>query len=307
MAAGFWRTIRWLVPLAALFYLWRAGLFSVERLRPAQAIFWALPAALALIILNTACFGLRFHCLLRCLGLDSDFRAQWKLHFAGLLAQQVGSEAAFEAMRFAGVKAQGLPGADILAAALVDRLLGLLALIALALTALAFYRPESRPYALAFVPGAALLILIALALCRRLAALPVGNGCLTSLAARLAALLLVFKGRRQRLALLLLPAAAGHVLAFLALYFCAVCLEGPSLNPLEAVAGGAVFTASQALPLPLAGLGAGETAFGAALARLRGTGSLLDFAPILLLNRLLMLAAGIIGWLWLAASSGKNR
>lgn len=68
------------------------------------------------------------------------------------------------------------------------------------------------------------------------------------------------------------------------------------------MAGGSLALFTTAIPLPMAGLGVGEAAFGEVVARVRGEAALADFAAIFLVYRFSSLALGTASYLWLLLS-----
>lgn len=303
-----WNVLKWLVLIAAVWYLWREGVVSADRLRLSAAAAFCLPLAGVCLCLCTALVAVRFHCLLGCLRVGSRLAGQIRVHFSGLLAQQIGSEVAYDAMRVVGTRAMGGGTADILAAAVVDRLLGLLSLTAVTMVCLAaVWGGTVWLGAVLFVPLALAGLGVCVALGHRAASaegsrlrrLP-GVGFAVSVCGALRQ----YRSSGRTLGLLFFLAVAGHMCFFLALYFCGLSLEGARTSLPEAVTGGALSSFTGALPLPMAGLGVGEAAFGEAVSVMRGAGGMADFAPVFLANRLLLLAIGAASWLWLSLSGG---
>lgn len=305
-----WNIAKWVIMVLAVAYLWREGALSSERLRLSSSAAWGLPLAALFLSLSVAAMSVRFHVLLRGCGCPSVLAGQFKITFSALLMQQIGSDAAFDVMRVVGGKTMGGATAGIVAALMADRLLGLMALTAIAAVVLPglWDGPEgvllAAAVALALVAVPAVLVLFTRHVRARpgsrLLRIP-GSGFLAAVGASIAA----YRGGAGVLAALFALSLAAHGCVFTALYFCGVSLAGAELAPLEAMAGGALSTFTGALPLPMAGLGVGEMAFGATVARLRGVGDAGDFAAIFLVNRLLLLTLGVVAWLWLALA--KNR
>lgn len=303
--------VKWSVMALAIGYLWHAGVFSLEHLAFSESWMWGLPAAAGLIALSTATVGIRFHCLLRRLGCPSTIPEQLKINFSALLAQQVGSEAGYDIVRIVGVRAMGGRGEDILAALMTDRLLGVWALTGISAAGLAlcwndtgWIVPTLVLVALLFMVPAAFL------LCRWLEenrphsrAVKIPG---VSFLAATGTSLLRYRQSRTLLGALLLASIASHFCIFMALYCCGISLAGISISPREAVIGGALASFTGALPLPLAGLGVGEVAFGGAIAHLRRGGGVVAVVPVFLVNRLLVLLLGIAGWAWMTLSGKRG-
>lgn len=312
LAQTVWRFGKWAIMAAAVWYLWREGALSLDRLRLSADAWRGLPLALLFLGLAAAGMGFRFHCLLRSLGCPSRAAGQLNIAFSGMLAQQIGSDAAFDAMRLIGAKSLGGRGSDIVAALMVDRLIGLAALSGWTMAGLALFWTGSGW----LLPGVAVvagLVLVpaAFALCHSL----LEKGALpwlwrlpgTRFAAAIGGAVKRFRRHGGRLAGLFALSLAGHACTFAALSRCGISLTGAAIRPAEAVVGGALASFTHLLPLPMAGLGVGEAAFGQAVAGLRGAADGGDFAPIFLLNRFLLLLMGMAAWLWLSlARSGAG-
>lgn len=307
-----WNVGKWLVVVLAFVYLWRTGMVSRQMFRLSRAAAWAAPAAVFCLGLSAAAMGVRLHRLLRCLGAPSTLAGQCRISFSALLAQQIGSEAGYDAMRIVGSKVMGGKGSDILAAIIVDRLLGTMALTVLAATGLALFWSDSGWLPAAAVMAAAIVAapllmswwhgMLRANPASRLARLPGA-----AFAAEVGGAVRIYRGHVRTLAGLFLLALATHGVTFAALYFCGLSLVGVDLRPGEALTGGALSFFTGALPLPMAGLGVGEAAFGEVVAVMRGSGKAADFAPVFLINRLLTLLLGAVAWLWLAASTRKGK
>lgn len=313
-ASGPWRTVwkvaKWAIVLFALYYLWREGVLSRDRLALAGRAAWALPLAGGFLALSNLLVALRFHCLLRRLDCPSTFSGQCALVFPGLLVQQVGSDAAFDIMRIVGARRMGGGGSAIFAALMADRLLGLMALTALAMTALPLFHDGGS-----WLPAAlgAMAFLLAVPVCFALfhslrdarpgswlERLP-GSRFIAGIGEAVK----VYRGSLPLLAGLFLTSLTAHGCVFAALYCCGLSLAGVDLRPAEAFLAGALSTFTGVLPLPLAGLGVGEVAFGAVVARMRGAGEAGDFAGVFLVNRILLLAIGLAAFVWLAFLKGR--
>lgn len=305
-----WSIAKWLIMAAAVYYLWREGALW-DRLRLDEAAYWAIPGAMACLFLSTALICIRFHGLVRCLGCPSDIREQAKFHFPGLLVQQIGSDAAYDIMRLIGTKRLGGAGAGVFAALMMDRLLGLLALTVIAAVGLSqlWDGPE---WLLAAGGVAALLVLapVVLALFHSLSRaradswlwrIP-GSGFIAGVGGAVKA----FRRHWAMLGGLFALSLVAHLCMFAALFFCGRALAGMELRPPEAVLAGALSTFTGVLPLPMAGLGVGEVAFGAAVAKMRGVGDAVDFAGVFLVNRFLILCLGVASWIWLALAKERR-
>lgn len=310
--ARIWRVARWVVLAAAVWYLWREGALSRDRLRLSETAVYGLTAALLFQAANTALIAFRCHCLFRCLGAPSGLGRQLRLHFSGLLAQQVGSELAYDAMRLLGGSRMGGRGTAVFAALMADRLLGLVALTALTIASLALFW-EGIGWVPAVSVAAVVSAVVPLAFAwwhgktagnpeSRLWRVP-GAG----LASAIGGAMLEFRRRGATLAALLVVSVAAHLCMFAALYFCGSALENCAVTAGEALTGWALSTFTGILPLPMAGLGVGETAFGETVAKLRGAGAGADFAPVFLVNRLLVLTLGTLSWFGLTLFGGGTR
>lgn len=296
-----WRVAKWMVPAAALYYLWREGMFSPERIRLTPSTAWNLAAALVLIAVATLLVSVRFHVLLRCMGVRSTMRAQARLNFPGLLVQQVASEAVFDMMRIVGAKKMGGNNATVLAALMADRLLGLLSLTTITVCGFAwFWKGSGWAYAAVLPLGAIVLLPCGLFLASFLyerqyswfRRIP-GSAFVASIGKTLGA----FRHHGGTLTVLFCSSCVTHALLFAALYFCGRTLDVPPPTPAESIVGGAVTSFTGILPLPMAGLGVGETAFGETVARMRGHSEAASYAGVFLINRILIIALGVMSWL----------
>lgn len=303
-----WTAAKWLVMAVALWYLWSVGAFAADRLRPAPGAAWRVACAIAFLALSVSMLAGRFHFLLRMLGCASLYRRQLEIFFPGILAQQIGSEAAFEAVRIlAARQLDGASSSSAIAASIVDRLLGVAALAAIAVASVAFVL-DGRAWYWGF---AALVAVMAAApaiplVCARLLAanpdsalarLP-GFRFVASIGDRLS----MFRKHVPFIIFLSLPSLAAHFLVLLALYCFASSIGASPVTLGEAVAGGSLALFTTAIPLPMAGLGVGEAAFGEAVARMRGDASPGDFAAIFLVYRFSALALGTASYAWLLLS-----
>ncbi|MDR2827737.1 MAG: flippase-like domain-containing protein [Candidatus Adiutrix intracellularis] len=308
--AKFWKTAKWLVMAGALVYLGYMGVLSGEKLNFSNSAWWCLPLAFFFLILSVFTFSLRFHWLLTGLGSPSNISRQLKIHFSGILVQQIGSEISFEALRLVSNRALGSRGPDILVAAILDRLLGVSTLILLIALTFTFFLStdrwnQFRSELIIFIVITLAAFLI-LALRRRLTQLKrpswlrhlPGGAFLVEVTKAIQ----TFRRPYIVLTTLFFLSLAGHLATFITLYFCGLSLTGINLSPLESVTGGAIFLFTGALPLPLAGLGVGETVFGQVVADMRGLGIPADFASVFLINRLFLLILGTISWLCLVSS-----
>ncbi|MCC8189618.1 MAG: flippase-like domain-containing protein [Planctomycetes bacterium] len=307
-----WNVGKWLIVAAAVGWLWREGTLALPELRPAPGAGWRLAAAAGCLAVATAAVGVRFHRLLRCLDCPSSLAGQIRIVFSGLLAQQAGSDAAFDVMRGVAARNAGGGGPEIIAALMADRLLGLFALTAIAVAGLSIVWSGGGWLAASLV----LIVILAaapalLALghsARRSGALPwlwrlPGSRFLAAVGGAVKR----YRHRWRALPGLFLLSLAGHGATFAALYCSGTALAGVDLTPAEAVVGGALATFTGVLPLPLAGLGVGETAFGLAVSAMRGGGEPLEFSLVFLVNRLILLAFGAAAWVWLALARGRSR
>ena len=303
--------VMWTIMILAIGYLWHVGIFSRKNLAFSKSWWWGLPAAAGFIALSIATVAVRFHCLLLRMGCPSTLREQLKINFSALLAQQIGSEAGYDVVRIVGVKAMGGRNEDILAAVMTDRILGIIALTGIAAAGLALYWNDAGWIAPTLVLLALLcLVLAVFPLCRWFEERHPRSRLVKirgfSFLAATGASLLRYRRSPVMLIALLLASAAVQFFWFMAVYCCGLSLEGIAISPHEAILGGALVAFTGALPLPLAGLGVGEVAFGGAIAHLRGSGDVAAFAPILLVHRLLVLLLGIAGWAWMTLSGKRG-
>ncbi len=105
---------------------------------------------------------------------------------------------------------------------------------------------------------------------------------------------------------LFLLSVAGQLAFISALYCCSQAFVHAAVSPGEALAAGAVSSFTTAVPFPMAGLGIGEAAFGEVVVHMRESGNAADFAPVFLLNRVVILGIGIVSWL-LMLCAGRQR
>jgi Uncharacterised protein family (UPF0104). len=283
-------------------------MFSGETLSLAESAKAAVPASVLFVCISTALMVLRLHCLLRRLGCPSTIRAQASIAFPGLLAQQIGSEVAFDLMRFLGAKKQGGKPHDILAALFMDRLLGMVSLTAVTAFGLALVWKGNDWI---FAVGVTVLVSVAVPVGLWLwqfafERFPVlrkmpGAGFVESLGKSMWAL------RRAGILLIgLFLLSVGVQLAFLgALYCCSHAFVHAVVSPDEALAAGALSSFTTAVPFPMAGLGIGEAAFGEVVVRMRESGNAADFAPVFLLNRVVVLGVGIVSWIVVLCTGGR--
>lgn len=307
-----WSVGRWAILLAALGYLWHSGALSYENLRLSKRGWLAIPAAVFFIAVSTMAIGVRFHFLLRSLACPTRLKRQCGTHLSGLLLQQVGSDAAFDVLRTLSAKAAGGGMADILAAIVLDRLLGLAALTVVTGLGLAAYWSGGGllgPAAafLAVAGAAAMLFLAAPAvgwLERREWFLKIpGAIFLVSVGKSLGR----FRRHGGRLAGLFMVSLFVHSSMFAALYCCGNALADAKVSPGEAWVGYGVATLTGGIPLPMAGLGVGEAAFGETVVQMRGMGESGRFASIFLLTRMLTIMLGAAAWLWESAFRSGGR
>lgn len=305
-----WNVCKWLIPVLAIAYLWREGMFSERTLALADSAKAAVPAAVICLCASTAILVVRFHCLLRRLECPSTLCAQTGVAFPGLLIQQIGSEVAFDLMRLYGAKKLGGETHAVVAALFVDRLLGLVSLTAVSAFGLALvWKGNDRIFAVALtlamvaaVPAGLWLWRYAMGRFPRLRRLP-GAGFIESLGKSMWAL----RRAGGMLVALFLLSVAGQ-LAFLgALYWCGRAFVHAAVSPGEALAAGALSSFTTAAPFPLAGLGIGEAAFGEVVVRMRENGNAADFAPVFLLNRVAALGVGIVSWVIMLAAGGRRK
>ena len=307
-----WNIIKWIIPVVAILYLWKEGALSPDRLQFSNKAWYMIPAALAAQGMGTLIIGTRFHCLLRCLGAPSTLLGQVRIAFPGLLLQQIGSDVSFDAMRIIAAKQIGGTGPAIFASALVDRLLGIVALVLLTILALALFWQDGGWVLTAIIVVAGLAALPLLFwLSRRLSASWIarwlGKVPGAAFVAEIGDSLTRFRGCAANLAGLFLVSVANHLCLFIALYCCSHALVDTALAPSEAFTAGALSVFTTGLPLPLAGLGVGEAAFGQAVAHMRGTDVAAGFAAVFLMNRLLLFFLGGVSWFWLAGSKREKQ
>ncbi len=299
-----WGKVKWIIMAFAIWYLWRAGALSRESFTLSSQAWWVLPCAALCIVINTVGVAIRYHLLLGGLGIGTRWPKLVQIHLSGLFVQQIGSEAAYDAMRAFAANRFGGKGSAVVAAVMVDRILGVggLTLVAIA-SLLLFWRHDDIMY-------------IAIAALLTLAAIPVAFSLWHNLAKRNALPWLwkipgtrfvasmgesvkVYRNHYPLLLLLLAMTMAGHVILFAGMYFCSITLENIRLLFTESVTAGALSSFATGLPLPLAGLGVGEAAFGEVVALMRQSGHAADYAGVLLVHRLAVLAVGVLSWLWL--------
>lgn len=304
-----WLICKWVIPVVALLYLWREGVFAPGTIRLTPAIVGNLAIAVCLIVVATLAVSLRFHCLLGCLGIKSTAGKQLRLNFPGLLIQQFASEAAFDGMRILAAKKMGGKNAVVLAALMADRLLGLLALTTMAVAGLAWFWKDSG-----WMYGAALpLAVIVMLPCGFIVAnllhekqyswfhrIP-GSAFVASIGSMFG----VYRHHAPILIGLFCSSCLTHLCLFAALYFCGQSLEHAPPTLAESIVGGVVSSFTGILPLPMAGLGVGETAFGETIARMRGHSQVASYAGVFLINRILIFGLGVVSWLVAAVVKEK--
>lgn len=305
-----WNVCKWLVPVLAIGYLWREGMFSEQALALADSAGTAIPAAVACLCVSTAILVVRFHSLLRRLDCPSTLRAQTGIAFPGLLAQQIGSEVAFDLMRLYGARKLGGKTHTVVAALFVDRLLGLVSLTTVSAFGLALvwkgndwiFAVALTLVALVAVPAALWLWQYAAGRFPRLRRLP-GAGFVESLGKSMWAL----RRAGPTLVALFLLSVAGQLAFIGALYCCSHAFVHAAVTPDEVLAAGAISSFTTAVPFPLAGLGIGEAAFGEVVVRMRENGNAADFAPVFLLNRVALLGIGTVSWVVMLLAGGRRK
>ncbi len=302
---------KWLIMAGAAYYLWREGVLSSDHVRLSRRAAWAMPMAFVCLALSTLGMSVRFHGLFGGVGCPTTLMRQIRLNFSAVLAQQAGSEAGYDLFRIVGARAMGAKGADIFAVLIVDRLLGIVALVSVTLIGAAAFWTGSG--AALYLAGAGVLLappvlygvfrwIRGLAPESRLWAIPGSR-----FARSVAASALRFTGRGALLPALFLVSMASHLCVFAGLFFCGLALAEPTLSLSEAYLGGALASFTGALPLPLAGLGVGEAAFASVVSGMRGGGELVAFAAVFLINRLLILALGVVSWAWVTLTGNNIR
>lgn len=305
-----WLICKWVFPVAALVYLWHEGAFSPEKIQLTPAVAENLFIAILFIVVATLAVSMRFHYLLRCLDVASTAGKQLRLNFPGLLVQQFVSEAAFDGMRIVSAKKMGGSNASVLTALMADRLLGLLSLTTMAAVGLAwFWAGSGWLYAAAF-PFAVVAVLPCVFVAadilhekeyswfRRMP----GSAFIASIGRSLR----IFRHHVRLLGWLFCTSCLTHLCLFTALYFCGQMLEQAQPSLPEAIVGGAVSSFAGIPPLPMAGLGVGETAFGETVARMRGHSLAASYASVFFVNRILVIVVGAVSWLIAALIRNKQ-
>lgn len=299
-----WQVCKWVIPALAILYLWREGTFSASHLQLSGSACSRLPAAVLFLCLATLAVALRFHFLLRRLGVASTIPGQLWLNFPGLLVQQIASDAAFDAVRILGARRMGGKGATIFAALMADRVLGLLALTTIACAGLAWSWKDSE-WLYAVLPLLLALVLLPAAFIACAALKEKGHSWTERIPgfSFLASTGSGLKEYRHSVPLLISLyglSCLAHMCMFMALYFCGQSLLHATTSPSESIVGGAMSSFTTILPLPMAGLGVGEAAFGETVAAIRGDGEKAGYAAVFLTNRFLLLSLGAVSWLCMA-------
>lgn len=309
--ATFWRIAKWVFIAAAVAYLAKAGMFSWDRFRLSRGDWaWCLACAVvfALVIAGAA---LRFHFLLRTLGCGSEWRAQLRLFYGGLFLQMVGSNFAFDAMRALLMRRGGMAGGMIATSLLADRLLGLTASLFFGFSGLLLLFEPGR-YLTVLAISAALAIaaplapigwrrLVSSGKCGRLASLP-GSAFVSAMGESF----LLLARRPGPLLTLQAMAIAIAFASFFCIYLAAAAL-GVGITLTECVIGGAIANLVTVLPLPITGLGLGESVFGGVVAGLRDSGQIVDFAPAFFLMRMISLVVGLAAWFAVLPGGGMTK
>jgi uncharacterized membrane protein (UPF0136 family) len=303
--------VKWIVTVAAFVYLLNQGMFSSAHFSfSIDSAPWLL-GTLACAFITVFGTAVRFHCVLLQLGQPSRLSSVVRMFFGGLLLRQIGSDLAFDGMRLVMLRKQGVEPAIIGTAVLTDRLFGVSTIFLIAFLFSFFYLKIENLY---------WLITLSLIL---LAAIPVffiafyrfyctrDTGALFRIPGSKLAL-----GMGEALELLsrkpvhMILLSLFSFLPFLATLFAAYCnsriLENMILSCGEAMAGASVAVLASILPLPLSGVGVGESVFGWVVSVIRGGGEIVNYAPVFFLSRLFMLTIGCVSWV-VTMCSGKRR
>jgi hypothetical protein len=222
------------------------------------------------------------------------------MFFCGLIFQQIGSELAFDGMRLIALRKQGIVPAMVGSSVLADRLFGVSVMFLLALFfSLCYLKTENFHWLIMSCLLLLAVIPFFFILFRRFCSSYANSLLLRIPGSRLAvnmgeALELLARKPMQMLLLL-----SFSFLPFLAMLFAAYCNSqalGMSLSCNEAMIGASLATLTAVLPLPMAGIGIGESVFGWVVSTLRNGGEIVDFAPVFFVSRLFILTIGCIFW-----------
>lgn len=305
--------VMYLLTAGAVLYLVREGMLSGDKFVFAPG--WALwlCAGSAVFIVSIAGSALRFQLLMQLMRISPPaFGATARCFFRGLLPQFFATQLAFDAMRAYFLGKNGVAGGDIAGSIFVDRLLGIAAFVFFACIGFVAFVSSQR-FLLAVLVAAALVLVLPIALIgwrhlaagvrfRFLSAIP-GSTLLCRAADSLARL----RNEKGRLFLLQVLAIFTQLCQLLCVFCVSRALKNVELPPFQAIVAGAIASLTGLLPLPLAGVGVGESVFGAAAAELRQSGGPADFAPIFLLNRLLFMTIAVLAWLPLSIRLGGDK
>jgi hypothetical protein len=222
------------------------------------------------------------------------------MFFSSLIFQQIGSELAFDGMRFITLRKQGIVPAIIGSSVLTDRLFGVSTMFLFGFFfSLRYFKMEGFHWLI--ISG--LVLIVAIPVCLILFRHFCGssdNGWLSHIpGAKLAvtmgeALELLAHMPVQMILLSLFSFLPFLVILFA--YYCNSQALDMSLSCNEAMFGASLASLTAILPLPMAGVGVGESAFGWAVSSLRGGGEIVDYAPVFFVSRLFMLIIGCISW-----------
>lgn len=302
---AFWNICKWLLVVAAVIWLVREGMLSSGKFSFAPAAPLWLAGGAVLYVSCVFGFAWRFHLMVRSLAYPSTFGGQVRLFLAGLLPQMIGSALAFDIMRAMALRRAGVPGGAIGGILLTDRMLGVLALLFSLVAILLLFLDMGDVWLSLWL---AIFFIAAIPLCffawngaansSRFAFLNSVPG--SKLVCGMAEAMRLLCRRPAYLVALFMMSVILQVAMLTVLYCVGNALLNAKLPLIDAIAGGVVATLTTIVPLPAAGAGVGEGVFGAVAAATSGRGDAADFAPVYLMNRLLLLGIGVAAWLWLA-------
>ena len=292
----------WALVCGAIAYLAHMGMFSrsVYRFTPEA---WARLVLCGILFAVVTCgLAVRFCLVLAAMGGAPAWTGQVRIYFAGLLLQAFGSNFAFDAMRGLLMKKSGMGGGLIVGSILADRILGLTAFLFFGFAGLGFlFDPERYAPVLAVSALAAVLLpgmivlwwkVIASGRFPRLSSLPGA-----SLAASVGEALHCLVRRPLRLFAIQTVAVAVNFLMLVCYYVAAGAIATVELSLTECVVGGAIANLVSLLPLPVTGLGVGESVFGNVVAGLRNEAVVGGFASVFFLVRIVVIVVSILSWL----------
>ncbi len=307
-----WFICKWGIAIIGFVYLLNEGMFSSSHFSFSSYSAPWLVGSLACALVSEFGTATRFHFVLLQLGQSSCLLNVARMFFSGLFFQQIGSNFAFDGMRIIMLRKQGLPPAVIGTSILADRLFGVSTIFLIAFFFSVYYlRVEN----LHWVIGGSLVLIAAIPICFIVFRRVCGSS-INDLWLRIPGIRLILAMGEALELLARNPVHVGLLalysfLPFLTMLFASYCNARALAIPLscgEAMAGASFASLTSILPLPLSGVGIGESAFGWVVATLRGAGEIVDYAPVFFIHRFFILTIGCFSWvIIMCVNTGKQK